>query len=149
MRFRWMIARWIIARWIIAWAAICLTAGCGRGPPLPHLGETRPALDPVTFFAGHVRPWGLMESRSGAPTGWVVTDCEGQPEGPDRLRMVQHLSFQHDPPQDRVWTLWRTGPHRFEATASDMVGTAKGEAVAAPSIGNGFWLDLRVSDLST
>ena len=42
--------------------------------------------------------------------------------------MVQHLSFQDGTTQQRDWTLWRSGPAQFEATANDMVGTAKGEA---------------------
>jgi hypothetical protein len=47
---------------------------------------------------------------------------------PDRLTMVQHLTFAHDKPQDRTWTVWRTGPNSVQATASDMVGSATGEA---------------------
>lgn len=57
-----------------------------------------------------------------------MTDCEGQADGPDRLRMVQRLSFQGAAAQERTWILWRTGPHEFKATANDMVGTAIGQA---------------------
>jgi len=113
---------------LIACAAINLLNGCARLHPPPTLGESGAIFDPVAFFNGHLRSWGVVEKRSGAPTGWVVTDCEGHADGPDRLRMVQHLSFQDAPAQERTWTLWRTGSHRFEATANDMVGSATGEA---------------------
>jgi hypothetical protein len=40
--------------------------------------------------------------------------------------MVQHLSFQDGTTQQRDWILWRSGADRFDATANDMVGTARG-----------------------
>jgi hypothetical protein len=112
---------------MLACAVLLLTAGCDRNPDMPDIGASGPTFDPLVFFAGHVRSWGVLESRSGAPTGWVVTDCEGHAESPDRLTVVQHLTFAHDKPQDRRWTLWRTGPNTFKATANDMVGSATGE----------------------
>jgi hypothetical protein len=42
--------------------------------------------------------------------------------------MRQHLTFQDGTRQERDWTLWRSGPEHYDATANDMVGTAKGEA---------------------
>ena len=95
---------------------------------LPNLGESQAIFDPIAFFDGHIRSWGVVEERSGAPIEWVVTDCEGHADGPDRLHMVQRLSFQDTPAQERTWTLWRTGLHHFKATANDMVGSATGEA---------------------
>jgi hypothetical protein len=113
---------------LIACVAASLLPGCDRKLQPLSLGGPGPTFDPVAFFDGHIRSWGVIEGRTGAPTGWVITDCVGHSEGPDRLRLEQHLSFQDGPAQDRVWTLWRTGPHRYEATANDMVGSAKGEA---------------------
>ena len=107
-------------------AAATLLAGCHRtAQPPAGVGA---AFDPMAFFEGHTHSWGVIESRSGAPTEHVVTDCRGERDGTDRLKMVQHLSFQDGKTQDRNWTLWRSGPDRFEATANDMVGTATGEA---------------------
>jgi Protein of unknown function (DUF3833) len=103
-------------------------AGCNNQPSVTTFGDAGPAFDPVAFFDGHIQSWGIIEGRTGTPTGWVVTHCEGQADGPDRVHMVQHLSFQHGPDQQRTWTLWRTGPSQFQATASDMVGTATGQS---------------------
>jgi hypothetical protein len=101
---------------------VSLTPGCDQKPSAPAgLG---PAFDPIAFFDGHTRSWGVIESRSGAPTERIVTDSHGERDGTDRLRMVQHLSFQDGTAQQRDWTLWRNGADRFEATANDMVGTA-------------------------
>ena len=70
----------------------------------------------------------MVENRSGSPTAIVTTDCQGAADGADGLRMVQHLTLGSDAPQTRIWSMRRTGAHRFEATANDMVGTAHGEA---------------------
>src|ERR1700677_1256123 len=107
--------------------ATCLAAGCDRTPSTPVSTGGGPAFDPVAFFEGHTRSWGVIESRSGTPTERIVTDSHGERDGADRLHMVQHLAFQDGRTQDRDWVLWRTGPDRFDATANDMVGTAQGE----------------------
>ena len=111
---------------------VCMTAiilaGCDRTPRAPAVAGPGPAFDPVAFFDGHTHSWGVIESRSGAPTEQIETDSNGERDGADRLRMVQHMSFQDGTTQERDWSLWRSGLNRFEATANDMVGSAKGEA---------------------
>ena len=104
-----------------------LLAGCGSPLTVADAGQGGPAFDPVRFFTGHVRSWGVMEDRGGQPTAIVTTDCQGTADGPDGLRMTQRLVVDGTP-STRDWTMRRTGPGRFEATANDMVGTAVGEA---------------------
>ena len=111
---------------LISCVAACLLTGCDNKPS-PPVGMG-PAFDPTSFFAGHTHSWGVIETRSGAPSEWVVTDSHGEQQGTGRLHMVQHLTFQDGTTQQRNWTLWRSGPGRFDATANDMVGTAKGDA---------------------
>lgn len=127
--------------------AAALLAGCDRtARPIASAGAGSP-FDPVAFFDGRTHSWGVVESRSGAPTERIVTDSHGEKAGADRLRMVQYLAFQDGTTQRRDWTLWRSGPNRFDATANDMVGVAKGETdgnifhwqwVLARSRGNEF-----------
>ncbi len=107
--------------------ALYLPAACDRAAGPAGVGGGESPFDPVAFFDGHVRSRGVMEDRSGAPTGWIVTDCVGHKDGQGGLRMVQHLSFQDATAQERVWQVRRSGPGRFEATASDMVGSALGD----------------------
>ncbi|MBN8903036.1 MAG: DUF3833 family protein [Rhodospirillales bacterium] len=106
--------------------AVVLT-GCSRGLTVPEVGQGGPDFDPVRFFSGHVRSWGVMEDRGGQPTGIVTTDCEGVADGPDGLLMTQRLVVDGRP-SVRVWRMRRVGAGRFEATANDMVGIATGEA---------------------
>ena len=101
--------------------------GCSRGMPIEEFRATAPAFDPIRFFTGHVRSWGVLEDRSGQPTDIVATDCLGEASG-DGLRMVQHLTIGREARTTRTWQMRRTGPGRYEATANDMVGAAVGEA---------------------
>lgn len=106
--------------------AALLVTGCDRSPDPP--AGSGPPFDPVTFFDGHTKSWGVVEDRSGAPSEWIVTDSHGEKQGPDHLTMQQHLTFQDGTTQERDWTLWRSGPAQFDATANDMIGIAKGTA---------------------
>ena len=105
---------------------LLLLAACSR--PLPVTAFDGPDFDPVRFFTGHVRSWGVLEDRGGQPTSVVTTDCRGEAVGTDRLRMVQTLNVGGEAPMTRTWAMRRTASGRYEATANDMVGTATGEA---------------------
>ncbi len=93
-----------------------------------HFAGSSPVFDPVRFWTGHVRSWGVLENRSGEPDDTVTTDCVGDPEGPDGLHMTQRLMLGDGTRQSRDWHMRRTGSGQYEATANDMVGTAKGIA---------------------
>ncbi len=108
--------------------AISLIAACNRKTDASKSIGTGPAFDPIAFFDGRTHSTGVIEDRSGAPAERIVTDSHGDKDGADRLHMVQHLLFQDGTTQVRDWTLWRSGPDRFDATANDMAGTAKGES---------------------
>ncbi len=100
-------------------------AGCSSALPPAAFAGTTPAFDPVTFWAGRTASWGVIEDRDGAPTAIITTTTAATPEGPDGLHMVQHVV--HDG-QDtaRDWHFRRLGGGRFEATANDLVGVARG-----------------------
>jgi Protein of unknown function (DUF3833) len=95
--------------------------------PVESFADQDPRFDPVAFFTGHVRSWGVFEDRSGQPTGWVATDCEGRLDGSGTLHMTQRLTRHDGSVQTREWQMRRTSPNRVEASANDMVGTAVGE----------------------
>jgi hypothetical protein len=111
-------------------AALLLAAvlcACTQPLPVSHFAGEIPAFDPVRFFTGHVRSWGVLENRSGAPTGTLTTDCQGTVEPDGSLHMVQHIAFSDGTAELRDWHMRRTAPGRFEATATGMVGTGHGE----------------------
>ena len=110
---------------LVACAVLAL-AGCASGKKVADFAGTVPVLDPIHFFTGHVRSWGVLE-QSGGPVDIVTTDCVGTLEPDGGLHMVQTLDVGGDPSR-RDWHMRRTGPGRYEATANDMVGVAQGEA---------------------
>jgi hypothetical protein len=89
-------------------------------------GQAAANFDPMKFFTGHTRSSGVLESRGGKPTKQVRTETWGRVVGGE-LRMEQDLFIGNQPRQHRSWRMRRTGANRFEATANDMVGTARGE----------------------
>ena len=112
----------------IVLAALLSLLSCSDPLAVNAFTDTPPELDPVRFFTGHVRSWGVLEDRSGQPTSIVTTDCAGTPEGPDGLHMVQHLQLGTDAPTTRDWHMRRIAPGRYQATANDMVGDTVGDA---------------------
>jgi len=108
-------------------AVLAALSSCSPPLPINRFAATTPVFDPVAFFTGHEKSWGVLENRSGAPAGIVTTDCVGTAEGADGVHMVQHLVLDGKDTR-RDWHMRRTGPHQFQATANDMVGAATGEA---------------------
>jgi Protein of unknown function (DUF3833) len=100
--------------------------GCSPLEPSAFAGG-EPHFEPEKFFAGRIHSWGVIENRSGDPGSRFTTEIEGRPDG-DALVIEQHFAFDDGKRQERVWRLRRVGEHRYEATASDVVGTATGEA---------------------
>ncbi len=110
---------------------LVLAAGlcaCTQPMPIASFAGPGPQLEPVRFFTGHVRSWGVFEGRSGAPTGTLSTDCQGTLEPGGSLHMVQRLTYGDGKTMTRDWHMRRIAPGRFEATANDMVGTGHGES---------------------
>lgn len=119
---------------LLAWAL----AGCASVPP-EHFTGTRPVFDPVAYFAGHTRSWGVFENRAGEPSRSFTTDCVGRTEG-GTLRLDQTFTYEDGTTQQRHWQIRRVGAHRIEATANDVVGTGTGEAY-----GNAFHWEYTVA----
>ena len=105
-----------------------LLAGCAGPMPMDRFAGSGPAFDPLRFWTGHVRSWGVLENRSAEPDDIVTTDCVGELEAPDRLHMTQLLTLGDGSVRSRDWHMRRIAPGRYQATASDMVGTASGTA---------------------
>jgi hypothetical protein len=69
----------------------------------------------------------VVENRDGAPTAIITTTTEAIADGPNSLRMVQHV-ITGGKDTARHWHMRRLGNGKFEASANDMVGTARGSS---------------------
>ena len=110
---------------ILALASLSLAA-CSTMKPA-EFALNRPVFEPDKFFSGCTESVGVMENRSGMPIREVRTQTTGTWNG-GVLRIEQDLTMSGKPPTHRSWRLRRIDDHHFEATANDIVGTARGEA---------------------
>jgi len=103
-----------------------LSAGCASMKP-SDFAANEPKFDPVAYFTGHTTSSGVLETRGGQPKERVTTETFGRREG-NLLLLEQDLRFGARPKQHRSWRIRKLDEHRYEATANDMVGIARGEA---------------------
>jgi hypothetical protein len=107
-------------------ACYLLSAGCRTLQPESFAGA-EPRFEPEKFFEGPTRSWGVIESRSGRPKSRFRTEMMGRREGSD-LVITQDFTFEDGHQQQRVWRVRRIDDHRYDATASDVVGVSHGLA---------------------
>jgi hypothetical protein len=102
--------------------------GCIDKLPPSAFADGTPEMRPEVFFAGATSSSGVQETASGAPTRRLHVTGAGDilPDG--SLRLVQHITFDHDTPTTRTWVLRRLDAHRYTATLTDASGPVEGEA---------------------
>lgn len=129
---------WILAIALCSLAAF--TSGCSSLSP-GQFANAAPAFEPVAFFTGRTRSWGVFENRAGEPTRRFSTVCDGRREnGNGDLLLDQTFTYDDGSTQRRHWRIRRLDAHRYEATANDVVGTGTGEAY-----GNAFHWEYTVA----
>jgi hypothetical protein len=102
-------------------------AGCAGGLRPESFAGAEPRFDPLQFFDGPTRSWGVIESRSGQPKSRFRTEMMGRREGED-LVITQDFTFEDGHRQQRVWRVHRVDDHHYDATANDVVGVSHGLA---------------------
>ena len=115
-------------------------SGCAS-KPIASFNRGRPAFDPLKYFAGHTRSWGIFETRSGQPTQVLTTTTDGHLEA-DGLHFEQDLIFEGGKKSHRSWIIRRTDEHHYTATGTGIVGLARAEAR-----GNAFHLGFTLDAL--
>lgn len=115
--------------------ALCLGLVCCRSLAPARFAAALPEFQPDRFFEGTTHSWGVMETPSGAPTRRFTTIMEGVRTG-DTLVLTQHFRFDDGRTEERIWHVRRLDAHRYEGTAADVIGTARGQAY-----GNAFRWD--------
>lgn len=126
---------------LLALAALVsvLTFGCSSLAPSQFEGAA-PTFDPIAFFTGRTRSWGVFENRAGEPSRRFSTICDGRREADGTLVLDQTFTYEDGTIQHRHWRIRRLDAHRYEATANDVVGTGTGEAY-----GNAFHWEYTVA----
>ena len=117
--------RWLAV--VVTVVFVAAVGGCASLAPSQFAGST-PTFDPVAFFTGRTRSWGVFENRAGQPARRFSTVCDGRREADGTLLLDQTFTYEDGKVQQRHWRIRRLDAHRYTATANDVVGTGEGEA---------------------
>lgn len=87
--------------------------------------NNHPKLDIRQYLNGKIKAWGMLEDRSGKVTRRFVVDMEGKWDDNEGI-LEEYFTFDDGEKNERIWTIKFSDDHHFTATASDVIGQAKG-----------------------
>ena len=87
--------------------------------------DTKPVIKIEEYFQGNVRAWGMLQTRSGEVKRQFVADMKGNFDG-QNLILDETFIWNDGEKQERRWTIKKVGENKYEGTAPDVVGIAKG-----------------------
>jgi len=111
---------------------VMLLTGCGSLKP-SDFATSNTRFEPDKYFLGTTRSWGVLENRRGEPKRRFTAVLVGTRDPTGDLRITQSFTHEDGSTQQRFWRVHRLDDQRYEGTANDVVGTARGVAV-----GNAF-----------
>ena len=118
-------------------------AGCSTIKPDDY-ASTTPTLRIEDYFRGHTLAWGMFQDRFGKVRNRFKVDMNGTVKD-GVLILDENFSHENGSTSNRRWKIRIVGDGRYEGTAGDVIGVAKGKAA-----GNAFnWkykIDLPIGD---
>lgn len=87
----------------------------------------QPQLDIFHYFRGKTEAWGMVQDRSGKQLRRFHVDIQGDVVG-DTLTLNENFVYDNGEKQQRVWHIRRISNDRYEGTAGDIEGVARGQA---------------------
>ncbi len=103
---------------------ILLLNNCSEMKPEDYK-NTKPIIKIEEYFQGNVKAWGMLQDRSGEVKRQFVADMEGKFDG-QNLILDETFIWNDGEKQERRWIIKKIGDNRYEGTAPDVVGIAKG-----------------------
>ncbi len=110
---------------LVRLAGLLALAACSAPAPDRYEGQL-PRLELQRYFNGRLDAHGMFQDRSGAVIKRFVVAIDCRWDG-DTGVLDEHFRYADGSTQQRVWTLRRTGPDTFSATAADVIGSAQGK----------------------
>ena len=87
--------------------------------------NTKPVFKIEEYFQGNVKAWGMLQGRSGEVKRQFVADMKGEFDG-ENLILNETFIWNDGEKQERRWVIKKVGDNRYEGTAPDVIGVAKG-----------------------
>jgi len=103
---------------------ILLLNSCSEMKPEDYK-NTKPIIKIEDYFQGNVKAWGMLQGRSGEVKRQFVADMKGEFDGKN-LILDETFIWNDGEKQERRWTIKKVGDNRYEGTAPDVFGVAKG-----------------------
>lgn len=129
---------------IIIMSLTMFLSACFSGPTLKHYETSKPELNLESYFNGPIKAWGLVQDRKGHVTRRFDVDMVGTWEnGVGTLNEV--FEYYDGETQKRVWTIKKIANNKYQGTAGDIIGTAKGN-VNGNAMRWAYEMDLDVGD---
>jgi hypothetical protein len=100
-------------------------AGCA-GPTIDDYSQEKPVLDLRSYFNGMVDAWGVFTDRQGQVVKrfTVAMNCTWQGE---QGVLDESFAYSDGTQEKRIWRLTHLGDGRYEGSAGDVVGIARGQ----------------------
>jgi|TARA_B110000014_G_C19942657_1_gene487755 hypothetical protein len=102
----------------------CLIGGCSNMKPEDYK-NTKPEIRIEEYFLGNVKAWGILQDRKGKVTRQFKAAMNGSFSGEDFI-LNENFNWNDGEKQERRWIIKKIGENKYEGTAPDVIGTAKG-----------------------
>ena len=87
--------------------------------------NTEPKIKIEEYFLGDVKAWGIFQNRFGKVERQFTAKMEGSFDG-EILTLEEDFSWNDGEKQKRKWKIKKVGENKYEGTAPDVIGIAKG-----------------------
>ena len=111
-------------RLLLPFILFLLLNSCSEMKPEDYK-NTKPIIKIEEYFQGNVKAWGMLQGRSGEVKRQFVADMKGEFDGRN-LILDETFIWNDGEKQERRWTIKKVGDNKYEGTAPDVVGIAKG-----------------------
>jgi len=111
-------------RLLLSLFLIILLNGCSNMKPEDYK-NTEPKIKIEEYFAGNIKAWGIFQDRSGKVKRQFTAKMEGSFDG-KILILNEDFSWNDGEKQKREWIIKKVEDNKYEGTAPDVIGVAKG-----------------------
>ena len=87
--------------------------------------NTEPKIKIEEYFLGGVKAWGIFQDRSGKVKRQFTAEMNGSFDN-EILILDEDFSWNDGEKQKRKWKIKKVGDNKYEGTAPDVIGIAKG-----------------------
>ena len=103
---------------------LVLMTSCSDMKPEDYI-NTEPKIKIEEYFLGDVKAWGIFQNRFGKVKRQFTAKMEGSFDG-EFLILKEDFNWNDGEKQKRKWKIKKVGDDKYEGTAPDVIGIAKG-----------------------